>query len=186
MAWRSGELAWTLAGAACAIGMATLSLSNDCRYKAYFAALFAARRSEPGVARNSDNRPPLGMRPQAPGQKGLPADVGETGSHRPSAAGRIRHMIYVGARSLCEMPNVILAVSGLACLWLVMPTVGFPLVRGYVLLMALLAPALGIAHVTKQVWKRLPDVEFRTLTEPVSSPTLLSKSTDRSWHGHAD
>ena len=66
-------------------------------------------------------------------------------------------------QSACEVPNVVLAVAVISVLVSVHAAYGFRLLAAYVLAMSLLAPALGLARIAKQVLQRLPDIEFRTL-----------------------
>ena len=164
LARQSGELAWSLAGAALALGVTALSLANDCRYKAFYSA------EQKGGGRRAEGGGPEGFS-DAFGQS---FSAAATASRRPTVEARtpahraLRSAIRVGQK-LCEMPNVIIAMTVLAGVVALHPRLGFQIVQGYLLLMSILAPVLAVARVAKQVWLCQPDTDFHSFTAEKAS-----------------
>jgi phosphatidylglycerophosphate synthase len=180
VACRTGELTWTLAGAGFAIGLMLLAVSNDCRYKAYFALSrrgFGQRSViERGVGWTESSRlsafveePMAGLADSAHPTPAAPTSLGEADQQSPSRVVMIAsHMVrwsVTAGQKLCEMPNVILALTALAAVTVVDSGTGHRAVQIFVLGMSLLAPSLGIGRLVKHVLLGLPDREFRALEE---------------------
>ena len=78
-------------------------------------------------------------------------------------------MMHAAALRICEMPNIVIAVTLLAGVAAVTPH-GRRYVQFYVLSMSVLAPVLAVARLVKQVWLRQPDAEFLAIADE-QSPT---------------
>jgi len=134
---RTSDPAWALAGFAIALGWALLSLHNDCRYKAFFQRLKSAQGSFL-VQGGGGGRPA----PPAPWpRRGL---------------GALSWPLY----KLCELPVVILIVTGLAVLAVSFTPCWLALWRAIVLVMALLAPVLAAARLTRSIVRGSVETEF--------------------------
>jgi phosphatidylglycerophosphate synthase len=143
-------LPWTLGGAAFAFGLSTLSISNDCRYKAYFS------NASRGLAM------PL-VAAQARGASRSPAATGGPSNETRSKRGRLSaglKVLHATMLRLCEIPNIIVSLSILGTVAVWNPGLGNAVIQGYVLGMAVVAPTLGLMRLGKQVWYRLPDHEY--------------------------
>lgn len=144
IAQSSGEIAWTLAGASFALGTAALSLANDCRYKAFHAAANAtSSHGQPATVMNKDSAFTVH---ESPGTA--------TKGRWIIQALRVVHHILLRA---CEIPNVIMTLSAIAACSLVD---GGVTLRVYAMSMAVVAPALALLRVGKQVWFCLPDRDY--------------------------
>src|SRR5262245_57744010 len=150
-------LPWTLAGASFALGTIALSLSNDCRYKAFYAVASRANQLANAALPDVDavragckfSVQPIGIEPS------LSACRGPT---EPTTwLARLPKVIHASLLGLCEIPNIILALTVLAAFFMFDATWGFRVTEGYLLLMALIAPFLAVLRLVKQVWRRLPD-----------------------------
>jgi len=137
LAARSGDARWTIAGFAIALGWALLSLDNDCRYKAFFQRLKSVTASY-RIDGGGGGRP----QPPAPWPR------------------RGRAALTWPAYKLCEVHVVLVGLAGLAVLAIALPAVWLALWRGGVLLLAVLAPALGIGRAARSVLKSRVEAEF--------------------------
>jgi phosphatidylserine synthase len=145
-------LPWTLAGASFALGTIALSLSNDCRYKAFYAV--ASRASQP-----AHPLPDPGAGKE--GSKFSESSLGAcTPSESPTRLLRLPKSIHACLLRLCEIPNIILALTVLAACSMFDTRLGFRVTEAYVMLMAVIAPLLAVLRLFKQVWRRLPDREI--------------------------
>ena len=143
LAARTGETPWTIAGFAIAAGWALLSLHNDCRYKAFFQRL----KSTTASFRIDGGR---GGRPQPPGP--WPR--------------RGHGVITWPAYKLCEVHVVLIGLTALAVLAIASPAVWTALWRAGTLLMAVLAPVLGIGRIARSVSRRTVETEFARWFQP--------------------
>jgi hypothetical protein len=149
LAVATGHLYWTLAGAAFALGTMALSLTNDCKYKAFYGAA-----AQPVTESNR------------PTDTAAAARVESSPFKRNAQVETIIRTARAVHRFLliaCEMPNVILILTGLALSCAADAYAGGVAVRVYVLVMAVLAPGLALLRLTKQVWTRAPDAEYRAM-----------------------
>jgi phosphatidylglycerophosphate synthase len=143
---QSGEPRWALLGFAIAGGWAVLSLHNDCRYKAFFQRLKSSERCYL-VQGGSGGRP-------AP-----PAAWPSRG------AGVFTWPAY----KLCENHAVLLELTILALLAIAAPDVWRVLWRGFVVVMALIAPALGLARASRVIARGAVEDEFDRWLRAVES-----------------
>jgi hypothetical protein len=134
---QSGEPRWALLGFVIAGGWAVLSLHNDCRYKAFFQRLKSTEKRY-AVQGGSGGRP-------AP-----PAGWPRRG------AGVFTWPAY----KLCENHAVLLELTILAVLAVFAPEVWRLSWRGFVVVMALMAPALGLARVGRAIALGAVEDEF--------------------------
>lgn len=174
IATQTEELHWTLAGGAFAFGVTMLSLANDCRYKAFYAAEVkgGGRRlpspGDPGAAasefQHAGSRGPERdhVAPDSLFSEETTASSHPTPEARTLAVRVLRIALHFGQK-LCEMPNVIIAITILATVVAIRPRLGFQTVEGYVLVMSILAPMLALARLGKQVWFGQPDTDFQSL-----------------------
>jgi hypothetical protein len=137
LAARTGEMWWTIAGFAIAVGWALLSLHNDCRYKAFFQRL----KSTTGSYRIDGGG---GGRPQPPAP--WPR--------------RGRGAITWPAYKLCEVHIVLIGLAVLAVLAIASPAVWLALWRVGALFLAVLAPVLGIGRIARSVSRGTVETEF--------------------------
>jgi hypothetical protein len=137
LAARTGDLRWTLAGFAIALGWTFLNLHNDCRYKAIFQRL----KRDPGSFRVEGG---AGGRPAPP--PGWPK----------SGRGRWTWPAY----KACEPHVVLLALTLLALVAMVAPLAWLAIWRISVIAMATLAPALAVARVARSVVAGSTETEF--------------------------
>jgi hypothetical protein len=143
LAARSGDLRWTMAGLAIALGWTMLGLHNDCRYKAFFQRL----KRETGTFRVEGGR---GSRPAPPApwpRRGLGA-------------------LTWPAYKACEPHVVLVALTALALVALVHAPLWLTLWRGSVRVMALLAPTLAFARAVRTVTRQSVTREFDGWFEP--------------------
>jgi hypothetical protein len=137
LAARTGDLRWTAAGFAIALGWAALNLHNDCRYKAFFQRLKRETRSF-RVEGGGGGRPA----PPAPWPgRGLAA-------------------LAWPAYKACEPHVVLMGLTALAIVSLVLPIVWLALWRIGVGGMAVLAPLLACARAARAVCRRTVEDEF--------------------------
>ena len=144
LAERSGDPHWAAAGFAIAAGWTTLSLHNDCRYKAFFQRLKATNdqyRVEGGS----------GGRPSPPA------------SWPPSGRG----MLTWPAFKACEPHVVLIALTLLATFALVWPPAWLAAWRWGVRLMAVLAPTLAVARIAKATSSGTVAAEFDRWFQPI-------------------
>ncbi len=144
LASRSGEMRWTIAGFAIAMGWGLLSLHNDCRYKAFFQRLKIATRSY-RVDGGGGGRP----QPPAPWPR------------------RGHGALTWPAYKLCEVHVVTMVLTVLAVSAILFPPVWLALWRAGVLLLAVLAPVLGIARTARSVWRNSVEAEFSRWFQPL-------------------
>ena len=151
IAAQTGELSWTLAGAAFAIGLATLSLSNDCRYKAFFA------ESKRGEWRRAEGAGP--------------------NAGKACEQSRRRFAVRLMQKS-CEIPNIVIAVTLVAMSMLWNAAAGGLVIQIYLAIMAMIAPLLGLARLARQVWQKSIDVEFREFFDTSGTTEPRSQQFD--------
>lgn len=147
LARRSGDPTWAVAGALIALGWATLSLHNDCRYKAFFQRLKAASgafRVEGGAGGRP--APPMGWP-----RRGL-------------------GMLTYPAYKLCEGHVVLLGLLGLLGLAVAAPAAWEVAWRWSARGMMLLAPTLATLRVAKSIRAGASEAEFARWFRPVEGP----------------
>ena len=164
LAARSGDTRWTIAGFAIAAGWALLSLHNDCRYKAFFQRLKSATGSY-RVDGGGGGRP----QPPAPWPR------------------RGRAAITWPAYKLCEIHVVLMGLTALAVLAIASPAVWTAHWRAGALLMAVLAPVLGIGRIARSVSRRRSRPSLRGLVSTRRSgldaiDMSIFGFIRRSWH----
>jgi hypothetical protein len=144
LAARTGETRWAIAGFAIASGWTLLSLHNDCRYKAFFQRLKSARGGYRVVG-------------------------GGGGGPQPPAPWQVRgwETFSWPAYKFCEIHVVLLMLTGLALTALVSPVVWFWLWGAWVVVLAIVAPSLGVARISRHVRNRAVEVEFDRWFEPL-------------------
>ena len=146
LAIRSGDARWTIAGFAIAAGWAILSLHNDCRYKAFFQRLKSVTASY-RIDGGSGDRP----QPPAPWPR------------------RGRAALTWPANKACEIHVVLLALAILAVLAIAFPAAWLALWRAGVLLLAVLAPLLGVGRTARSVMRRNVETEFSRWFQPINA-----------------
>lgn len=134
---RTGDPRWTLAGFSMACGWALLSLQNDCRYKAFFQELKRSRRSY-RVDGGSGGRP-------------APAE--------PWPKRGLRAFTWPAYKA-CEPHCVLVGLAVLAPIAWLSPTIWETCWKLGALGMAVLAPLLAIARVSRVVRKGVVASEF--------------------------
>jgi hypothetical protein len=149
LAARSGEPRWTIAGFAIALGWALLSLHNDCRYKAFFQRLKSATASY-RIDGGAGGRP-------------LPP---------PRWPRRGRAAFTWPAYKLCEIHVVLIGLAILAVLAAALPALWLVLWRADVLLLAALAPLLGIGRAAHSIVRGRVETEFSHWFLPLHSAAL--------------
>jgi hypothetical protein len=149
LAARSGEIRWTIAGFAIAAGWGLLSLHNDCRYKAFFQRLKSTTKTY-RVDGGGGGRP----QPPTPWPR------------------RGRGAITWPAYKLCEIHVVTMGLTILAVLAIVCPPVWLALWRAGVLLLAVLAPTLGIGRAARSVSRNTVEAEFSHWFQPLESEPM--------------
>jgi hypothetical protein len=157
LATRTGEMRWTIAGFSIAAGWALLSLHNDCRYKAFFQRLKSNTRS-------------------------YRIDSGAGGKPRPPAPWprRGHGVITWPAYKLCEAHIVLIGLTVFAVLAVALPTLWLGLWRAGVLLLAVLAPVLGIGRVARSVSRGTVESEFARWFRTIEVETASSDSSHHS------
>jgi phosphatidylglycerophosphate synthase len=145
LAERSGDLHWVAAGFASALGLAGLSLHNDCRYKAFFQRLKRERRT-------------------------FRVDGGAGGKPAPAAPWPRRGLgaITWPLLKACEPHSLLVELAFLAALSLLYPPAWLWLWRNGVRLLAVLAPALAIGRAAKALARQAVDDEFDRWFQPWS------------------
>jgi hypothetical protein len=144
LAAQSGEMTWTIAGAAIAVGWTLLSVQNDCRYK----ALFQRLKSTKGSYRTDGG---AGGRPQPPApwpRKGI---------------GALTWPLY----KACEAHVVLMTLTALALFAVAAPGLWLSLWGAWSALMAVLAPSLGIARAARSVRRGSVEEEFARWFRPL-------------------
>jgi len=137
LAERSGDPRWAVAGASIALGWATLSLHNDCRYKAFFQRLKASTGSY-RVEGGAGGRP-------APPARWPRRGVG---------------MLTYPAFKACEGHVVLVGLTVLAGLALVVPAIWLEAWRWSVRGMMVLAPSLATLRVARSIRAGASEAEF--------------------------
>jgi CDP-alcohol phosphatidyltransferase len=144
LAARSGDPRWTIAGLTIGVGWTLLSLHNDCRYKAFFQRLKSA-----SVSFRVDG-----------GRGGRPAP--------PAAWPRAGRAAWTWpAFKACEIHVVLGGLAMLAVVALALPELWIWLWRGGVLLLAVLAPALGAARIGRSITTGAVETEFSRWFQPI-------------------
>jgi hypothetical protein len=154
LAARTGEMRWTIAGFAIAVGWSLLSLHNDCRYKAFFQRL-KSTRGRYRIDGGAGGRP----QPPAPWPR------------------RGRGALTWPAYKLCEIHVVLIGLTVLAVLEIASPALSLALWRAVVLFLAVLAPVLGIGRIARSVSRGTVETEFARWFQPVEA-----ESCDRVEH----
>ncbi len=165
LAARTGTLGWSLLGAAFALGLMTQALSNDCLYKALMGAIDKAR-SVPYEPRTSPDEDSGSLSLECGDLSPLSALHRLWKSSTPRATVRA---LRWGTQKCCEMPNVVIAIVGLAAAMVVDSGAGYGLARAYVAAMAVLAPGIGFCRLFRAVARRTPDAELRALRERLNA-----------------
>jgi CDP-alcohol phosphatidyltransferase len=145
LAEQSGDVRWAAAGFAIAAGWTLLALHNDCRYKAFFQRLKATDATY-RVEGGSGGKPA----PPAPWP------------------GRGPGILSWPASKACEPHVVLIALTAMAGLAWVTPEIWLEAWRWGVRGMALLAPILAVARVTRAVGGRAVSREFDRWFRPGS------------------
>lgn len=143
LAVRSGDVHWTAAGFAIAVGWTFLGIQNDCRYKAFFQRLKATTgsyRVEGGAGGRPTPPPPWPMHG--------------------------RGMLTWPAFKACEPHVVLVALTGLAGLALIAPEAWLFAWRWGVRGMSILAPCLAIGRIAKGVARGSVEAEFARWFRP--------------------
>jgi hypothetical protein len=149
---RGGDLRWTAAGFAIALGWTLLSLHNDCRYKAMFQRLKRENMTY-RVDGGSGGRPS----PPSPWPR------------------RGRGALTWPAYKLCEPHVVLIGLTVLAGLAIGFPTLWLACWKWSVLGMAALAPTLAAGRWARSVVNGSTESEFRRWFQPVAdSPSAAS------------
>ncbi len=146
LAAHSGDPRWALAGFAIAGGWALLSLHNDCRYKAFFQRLKSTGACYI-VQGGSGGRP---APPAAWPRRGL-------------------GVLAWPAYKLCENHAVLLQLTALAGMAVAAPRLWVLLWRAFAAVMAVLAPALALARVSRAIARGTVEQEFSRWFRPVDS-----------------
>jgi hypothetical protein len=163
------DLRWTLAGAGFAFGTMALSLTNDCRYKAFFAATSPNRplTQVPSAAEGCTVRNRLRLKYQSStSQPSQHASATQISSRSPMRTLRLFHATHAMFLRACEIPNIMLALSAVAAGYLSDSHFGSVAEQMYLLSMSLLAPLLALLRLIKQVWNQLPDRDFHATFVP--------------------
>jgi hypothetical protein len=128
LARATGQLGWTIAGFAAGLGWLFLGLHNDCRYKAFFQRLKADSRS-------------------------FRVDGGSAEAPAPPAPWprRGRGLLTWPAFKLCEPHAILLCLTALGVAAACAPGIWRTGWCGYLLVMAVLAPALAAGRVARTV-----------------------------------
>jgi len=143
LAERSGDPLWAVAGGSIALGWATLSLHNDCRYKAFFQRLKASTGSY-RVEGGAGGRP-------APPARWPRWGLG---------------MLTYPAFKACEGHVVLLGLTVLAGLALVVPAIWLEAWRWSVRGMMVLAPSLATLRVARSIRAGAGEAEFARWFRP--------------------
>jgi hypothetical protein len=149
LASRSGDARWTIAGFAIAMGWALLSLHNDCRYKAFFQRLKSVTVS-------------------------YRIDGGRGGRPQPPAPWprRGRAALTWAAYKACEIHVVLMSLAVLAMLAIALPAVWLAVWRSGVLLLAVLAPVLGVARAARSLLRGNVETEFSRWFQPLEPDSM--------------
>ncbi len=139
LAARTGNIAWTIAGFAIALGWSLLSLHNDCRYKAFFQRLKSTSASY-----RVDGDGGGGGRPQPPA--------------RWPRWGRAA--LTWPAYKFCEAHTTLVALTFLALAAIAAPRLWLFLYRTDVLLLAVLAPVLGAGRCAHSIGAHGVEADF--------------------------
>lgn len=143
LAAQTGRPLWSVAGFSIALGWAGLSLHNDCRYKAFFQRLKRDGRTY-RVDGGSGGKP---APPHPWPRRGL-------------------GILTWPAYKACEPHVVLIGLTGLCAVALVNPDAWRFLWRWGVILMAGLAPVLGLARAARAVQGHAAEAEFACWFRP--------------------
>ena len=149
LAVRTGSVGWSAVGFLIAMGWMMLGLHNDCRYKAFFQRLKAAR--------------------------GVFQVEGGSGDRPAPAAGWPRRgwgVLSWPLAKLCEPHAVLGAVTLLALLALVPGQGWLGAWQFYAGSLALIGPSLALARIARSVRRGAPSAEFERWFEPLPRPPL--------------
>ena len=162
LAARTGDLRWSAAGFAIALGWTMLGLHNDCRYKAFFQRL----KRETGTFR---------------------VDGGSGGRPSPPAPWprRGRAALTWPAYKACEPHVVLIGLTALAVLALVAPALWLMLWRGGVGVMAVLAPALAFGRAARTVTRQAVSRGVRPLVPALAGCEPRRQARGDAHPGHA-
>jgi hypothetical protein len=152
---QSGDPRWSIAGFLIALGWASLSLHNDCRYKAFFQRLKRETRT-------------------------FRVDGGSGGRPAPPAAWPRRGLSAVSwlAYKACEPHVVLIALTALAVL-AAAPVLWLGIWRAGVAFMAVAAPLLGFVRAARAVNRQSTEVEFSRWFRPCDG-SVNDRDPDRS------
>jgi CDP-alcohol phosphatidyltransferase len=153
LAMRSGNLLWSVAGFALAVGWGLLALHNDCRYKAFFQRL----KSISGSYR---------------------VDGGSGGRPAPPASWPRRGLGLLSwpAYKLCEPHVVLICLTGPAAVAMFFPGLWIGSWKLGVAGMALLAPSLAAARIGRSVGRGTVEAEFVRWFQPVGPSGSLQQA----------
>jgi len=146
LARRLGDVNWTIAGFAIALGWGFLSLHNDCRYKAFFQRLKSAAGS-------------------------FRVDGGSGGKPSPPAKPPVkpfRLAVWLGYKA-CESHVVLVGLSLLAALAVVDPQTWVAAWKTATFVMAITAPILAILRIARSIHRQSAEKEFSRWFRPISS-----------------
>jgi phosphatidylglycerophosphate synthase len=143
LAVKFGDVRWTIAGFAIAVGWAGLSLHNDCRYKAFFQRLKSTTYSY-RVDGGGGGRP----QPPSPWPR------------------RGRAAFTWPAFKACEIHVVTVALAAMALLAVVSPRAWVFAWQAVVLSLAVLAPSLAIGRTARSVALSAAESEFSRWFKP--------------------
>ena len=148
---RTGQPLWAVAGFAIASGWLFLGLHNDARYKAFFQRLKASPETFQVTG----------------GAGGRPAPPPGWPRH---GRGRLTWPAY----KACEPHVVLLALTGMAPIALIAPDAWLRIDQTCVLLMALLAPTLALARITRFARRGGIEAEFAVWFQPAARESSTS------------
>jgi hypothetical protein len=172
LAVASGSLVWAAVGCGLALGLEARSLCDDCQHKAFFCAL--SRDGGSFVAASGVQRPGLAARGTEPAvHRGAPHQPESQSPDSLLVRGRetLRNAFHRTrwlSQKLCEMPNLLAALTLLALVVVVDAQVGHRMLRAWMATMAGMSVLLAVGRVTRLVRGGVPDVEYRLgrTTEP--------------------
>ncbi len=150
LAVETGALYWNAAGAAAAIGWATLSFHHDTRYKAFFQPLKRATGA-------------FLVKGGAGGRPTLPSPWPRQG---------LRRFTWPAYKS-CEQHMVLTALGLIAVVGSVAPTTGVWLKALYLATMAVIAPILAMARISRAIRVCSAEEEFAAWFVPVVDESRL-------------
>ncbi|GAC1335441.1 MAG: hypothetical protein NVSMB14_02800 [Isosphaeraceae bacterium] len=146
LAFRSGDMRWSIAGFAIAMGWIFLSLHNDCRYKAFFQRL----KRDGELFRLSSQPAETPSPPSAWPRRGIGA-------------------LSWPAFKLCEPHAVLIALTLASFLLIFRPIYFWIFIKFYVLTMAILSPILALARSSRAISRGSIEADFARWFEPKDS-----------------